>query len=98
MNRGAFLKTVPAFAMLATKGSGFAREPPTTSGSVPDLQPILLPKPEKDGGKSVLAALWERKTNRNVSDKMPEMSTCSPPRKAWPRGFTTAICRNWPRS
>jgi len=29
-------------------------------------------KPEKDGGKSVLAALWERKTNRNISpEKLP---------------------------
>jgi hypothetical protein len=24
------------------------------------LQPITLPEPQKDGGKSVLASLWER--------------------------------------
>jgi hypothetical protein len=27
-----------------------------------DLQPIALPEPQKDGGKAVLASLWERKT------------------------------------
>jgi len=32
-----------------------------------DLQPIMLPKPEKDGGKSVLASLRERKTDRGIS-------------------------------
>jgi len=32
----------------------------------------LLPKPQTDGGKSVLAALWERKTVRNISsEKLP---------------------------
>jgi hypothetical protein len=37
-----------------------------------DLAPISLPKPEKDGGKSVLAALWARKTNRDISpEKLP---------------------------
>jgi nitroreductase len=35
----------------------------------PDLEPIVLLKPEMDGGKSVLAALKERKTNRNISPK-----------------------------
>jgi len=35
----------------------------------PALAPITLPKPEKDSGKSVLAALWERKTNRNIRDE-----------------------------
>jgi len=29
----------------------------------------LLPKPATDGGKSVLAALWQRKTTRNISDR-----------------------------
>ncbi len=32
-----------------------------------ELQPISLPKPQADGGKSVLAALKERKTTRAVS-------------------------------
>jgi SagB-type dehydrogenase family enzyme len=34
-----------------------------------DLQPILLPKPQMHGGKSVLAALKERKTDRDISIK-----------------------------
>jgi nitroreductase len=33
------------------------------------LQPIVLPEPEKDGGKSVLASLQERKTHRSISPK-----------------------------
>jgi nitroreductase len=37
-----------------------------------ELQPIVLPKPETDGGKSVLAALQERKTIRNIkTNKLP---------------------------
>lgn len=36
------------------------------------LEPIVLPKPEKDGGKSVLASLLARKTDRNIKpDKLP---------------------------
>lgn len=57
MNRRTFLKTVPAFTVLAGSTSSFAE----------DLQPITLLTPQTDGGKSVLAALWERKTNRNIS-------------------------------
>ncbi len=52
MNRRTFVKTLPAFTILAGTASAFAQ----------DLPLIPLPKPEKDGGKSVLAALWERKT------------------------------------
>jgi nitroreductase len=37
-----------------------------------DLQPITLPEPQKDGGKSVLAALQERKTIRSIKpDELP---------------------------
>ena len=62
MNRRTFLKTLPALGVLAGTVTSFAQ----------DLQPIVLPKPEKDGGKSVMAALWERKTNRNINpDKLP---------------------------
>jgi len=57
MNRRTFLKTVPAFTVLAGTASSFAK----------DLQPITLLKPQTEGGKSLLAALWERKTNRNIS-------------------------------
>ena len=62
MDRRTFVKTVPAFSILTGTGSSFAQ----------DLQPIILPKPEKDGGKSVLAALHVRKTIRSIStQKLP---------------------------
>jgi len=59
MNRRIFAKTLPAVAMLAGAESGFAQ----------DLPPITLPKPQKDGGKSVLAALQDRKTIRTISEE-----------------------------
>ena len=52
--------------MLIGTGTGISRQ---TSNTVQILQPITLPKPEKDGGKSVLAALQERRTTRNISSK-----------------------------
>ena len=70
MKRRTFLKAVPAYAVLAGATAGIAQG--AGQSSSPALKPITLPKPEKDGGKSVLAALWERKTNRNVSaEKLP---------------------------
>ncbi len=80
MDRRTFLKAVPAFAVLASAEASFAENAGTTAGTtkdantVPspiplDLKPIVLVKPEKEGGKSVLAALWERKTIRNISDR-----------------------------
>lgn len=57
MDRRTFLKAVPAFTVLAGTTSTFAE----------NLQPIILAKPQTDGGKSVLAALKERRTNRNIS-------------------------------
>jgi len=59
MDRRTFLKTVPALTVLARTTSSFAQ----------DLPPIQLPKPHTDGGKSVLAALWERKTTRNIGTR-----------------------------
>ena len=64
MNRRTFVKTLPALTVLASTTAGFAQE---TRRSDKELKPILLPKPEVDGGKSVLAALKERKTTRNIS-------------------------------
>lgn len=63
MNRRKFVKTVPPVVMLAA-----------SAGSIPksiggELQPIVLPEPEKEGGKSILASLLERKTNRTISSK-----------------------------
>jgi len=59
MDRRTFVKTLPALAVAAGASSVLAEE----------LQPIVLPKPEKDGGKSVLAALWERKTTREIKEE-----------------------------
>ena len=72
MNRRNFLKTVFAATLLTS----------TTSTYGQDLQPIMfpkimLPKPEKDGGKSVLAALQMRKTTRNISPRELPLQTLS---------------------
>jgi hypothetical protein len=85
MNRRTFLKNVPALTILAAARPSFteavkektesygeavkAALPPT------DLQPIALLPPQTDGGKSVLAALKERKTIRNIRDEklLPQM-------------------------
>jgi nitroreductase len=69
MNRRTFLKTVPAFTVMATGASGSAPDDAADSGTPPELQPITLAKPRMDGGKSVLAALRERRTIRNISEK-----------------------------
>ena len=66
MDRRKFIKTLPAITMLAGTASSFAKQKPNPPQ---ELQPILLLKPEKDGGKSVLAALQERRTVRNISPK-----------------------------
>ncbi len=89
MDRRTFLKTVPAFTVLAAGASRLARAAEPTAGATQDagtassatqtaaatsrlaldLPPIALVKPQTDGGKSVLAALWERRTIRNIADK-----------------------------
>jgi len=56
MDRRTFLRTVPAWAVLAGAAPSPAQE---------KLQPITLVAPQKDGGKSVLAALQQRRTNRS---------------------------------
>ena len=58
MNRRTFLKAVPAVTLLAGTKPTVAQE----------LKTIQLVEPQKDGGKSVLAALWERKTTRNIAN------------------------------
>ena len=67
MDRRSFLKTVSVAAVLAGPKSTFGQ----------DLQPIMLPKPETDGGKSVLAALQMRKTSRNISSRDLPLQTLS---------------------
>lgn len=72
MNRRAFLKTVPALTALAAAAPGLGQEAGTAPGAPPDLEPIALEKPEKDGGKSVLASLQDRKTFRDIGpDPLP---------------------------
>jgi len=72
MNRRTFLKTLPAVTVLAGVSSSFAQDAGAASASTGDLQPIALVKPQTDGGKTVLAALWERRTIRNIgSEKLP---------------------------
>jgi len=65
MKRRDLLKAAPAIVLIAASSQGYSLEVPVN----PELQAIVLPKPEKEGGKSVLAALSERKTNRSISSK-----------------------------
>ena len=65
MNRRKFIQAVPALAIAAASVSAFSNE---LTGSM-ELQNIVLPKPEKEGGKSVMASLLERKTIRTISSK-----------------------------
>jgi hypothetical protein len=66
MNRRTFVKALPALTVAASAIGSSAQD---LDKSAQELQPITLPKPETEGGKSVLAALKERKTNRNISAK-----------------------------
>ena len=63
MKRRNLIKAVPTIALIATSVSGFSLGMSITD----ELKPIVLPKPEKDGGKSVMASLSERKTTRTIS-------------------------------
>jgi hypothetical protein len=67
MKRRTFVESavtvLPAIAVLGVPKVSLGQE----------LQPITLPKPEKDGGKSVLASIQERRTIRSISpDPLPE--------------------------
>jgi hypothetical protein len=64
MNRRTFVKSLPGLTMLVGTSGSLAQE---TTAPAPELKPILLPKPETDGGKSILAALKERKTTRSIA-------------------------------
>jgi hypothetical protein len=66
MNRRTFVKTLPALTVLASTTASLAQDSPKPDTQ---LKPISLPKPEMDDGKSVLAALKERKTTRDISTK-----------------------------
>jgi hypothetical protein len=66
MNRRTFVKTLPALTVLISSAASSAQEAPKSDR---ELEPTVLPKPETEGGKSVLAALRERRTTRNISAK-----------------------------
>ncbi|MBE3133933.1 MAG: nitroreductase family protein [Acidobacteria bacterium] len=71
MNRRTFLETVPSLTILAAAGSAFAEDAAPAAAPAapaPDLAPIILPPHESDGGKSVLAALCLRRTNRSIRE------------------------------
>jgi nitroreductase len=69
MNRRTFVKTLPGLTVLASSSSVLAQ---ATSSATQDLESVALLKPQTDGGKSVLAALQERRTIRNIrSDPLP---------------------------
>jgi nitroreductase len=65
MQRRTFFKTLPVATLLAGTQSGYTAK---SSGSL-DLEPIILPEPVKEGGKSLLASIKRRRTTRNISSK-----------------------------
>jgi nitroreductase len=66
MKRRTFVKGAAA-ALPALAALGFP-----DFGTAEEFQPIALPKPKTDGGKSVLSALKDRKTVRNITpDPLP---------------------------
>jgi hypothetical protein len=65
MNRRKFIKAVPALTVLAGSAFGYSPAMPEQT----ELQPVVLPQPEKDGGKTVLASLSERKTTLSISSR-----------------------------
>jgi hypothetical protein len=65
MKRRTFVTTLPAATIIA----GVASALPLQAAISADLQPILLPPPEKEGGLSVLAAIHLRRTTRGISSK-----------------------------
>jgi nitroreductase len=65
MDRRTFLKILPTVAMLVGTASDSSQQ---SLGSA-NMQSIMLPEPEKDNGKSLMIALQERRTIRNISSK-----------------------------
>jgi hypothetical protein len=73
MKRRKFIKTVPAVALLADSASVYSMN----LNQVQVLQEIVFPKPEYEGGKSVMASLLDRKTTRAISTKELPMQVIS---------------------
>jgi len=85
MNRRTFLKSVPALTVFAAARPNLTEVVKQKNESYgeavkeavpsPNLEPIALVPPQTDGGKSVLAALKDRKTTRDIRDEklLPQM-------------------------
>ena len=73
MNRRKFVKTVPSLAVLAGSPLDYSLH----VKGLQELKTIVLPQPDKDGGKSILASLIERKTTRTISSKELPMQVIS---------------------
>lgn len=72
MKRRTFVKStlaaLPAFAAVGIPSLNSAR----VQSQAQELEPITLPKPEKEGGKSLLASVQARRTIRDISpDPLP---------------------------
>lgn len=65
ISRRKFVGAVPSLAVIAGSVASDTIKPQIKS----DLQIIVLPEPEKEGGKSLLFSLQERQTIRNISSK-----------------------------
>lgn len=63
MDRRKFVKSVPAAALLAASADSL------TGTSGPELRPITLPDPDKEGGKAIMSCISQRKTTRTISSK-----------------------------
>lgn len=69
MIRRTFVKALPVLPALAAGAAARAGDPPAAEA----LRPVVLRKPSKEGGKSVTAALWDRRTTREIrADALPE--------------------------
>jgi hypothetical protein len=68
MRRRTFVQSLPVLGVLAGSGVGLARDLPP---------PLELPKPEKDGGSTVMSALWARKTTREIRAQALDSQTLS---------------------
>jgi hypothetical protein len=63
MNRRNFVKTVPSLAIVAASGESLY------GSAVEGIQTIVLPKPQMEGGKTLMASLVDRRTNRTIGSK-----------------------------
>lgn len=77
MKRRTFLKSAPILAGMAARAFGAGDDPEAAPSSGQPLSPVELPQPERDGGKSVLASLGDRRTIRQVSSRKLPLQTLS---------------------